>query len=200
MKHKLFWSVILGTLAVGLAFTSVTLAATHQPQSTSRSAVGLFQTAITPTATPTGSVVLPTATVTPTKLHPVASALAEHFGVPYEEIAGLHQQGLGFGVIARAYFMAENLDGVTADDLMAEFESGLGWGQIARSHDLHPGRGGRGGSVGVVMSGRGQNSSPSETTESLQAHPGNGHGPPDTPPGQEKKKNKENGNGNGRNK
>jgi hypothetical protein len=227
MKHKLFWSLVFGLLAVGLLFTSVTLAAPQQPPAEAGSTMKLFQTVLTPTATPTGSVMLPTPTPTgsvilptppPTNTftHPVAAALADYFGVPYAEIFDLHQEGLGFGGIARAYFMAEQLEDVTADELLEQFQSGTGWGQIAKQHGLHPGQNGRGGSVGTVMSGRGSpsdtlqttesaNNHPGrgngppgrggtsdtlQTTESVDTHPGRGNGPPNSPPGQDKKQDK----------
>ena len=128
MKHKLFWSLIFGVLAVGLLFTSVTLAAPQQPPVESAAEMKYFQTVLTPTATPTGSVILPTPPPTNTFTHPVAAALANHFDVPYAEIADLHQEGLGFGGIARAYFMAEQLADVTADELLdsVSIRRGLG--------------------------------------------------------------------------
>jgi len=166
MKRKLFWSLMLALLGLGMLFTSIALAAPNQPSSPAAKASFWLQevvtptNTVTPTVTPTGtSSISPTTTVSPTAettgTHPVATAMADHFEVTYAEIADLHTSGLGFGVIARAYFMAEQLEGVTPEDLLLEFQSGLGWGQIARLHELHPGRRGFGGSVGDIMSGKG---------------------------------------------
>ncbi|MBI1881193.1 MAG: hypothetical protein HYR94_23685, partial [Chloroflexi bacterium] len=42
-----------------------------------------------------------------TNQHPVAAALSEYFDVDYDEIMDLHEDGYGFGNIARAYFFAD---------------------------------------------------------------------------------------------
>jgi hypothetical protein len=97
--------------------------------------------------------------------HPVASAIAEYFAeyfdVDASEIAALHDEGLGFGVIAHAYFVARTLDvartlggTVTPDMVLDEFQAGKGWGEIIKDYGLHPGLAGRGGNLGGIMSGR----------------------------------------------
>ena len=39
--------------------------------------------------------------------HPVATRLADAFGVSYDEIMGWHCKGYGFGNIAKAYLLAQ---------------------------------------------------------------------------------------------
>ena len=63
----------------------------------------------------------------------------------------LHEEGLGFGVIAKAYFAAQKL-GIDPQLLLDEFNAGTGWGNIMKNHALHPGQG-RGNNLGAIMSG-----------------------------------------------
>ena len=73
------------------------------------------------------------------KEHPVASALAEYFGVDYDEVMGLHTEGNGFGNIVKAYFLKEKfgVDPVT----VLEDAHGSGWGNVMKEYGLHPGNG-----------------------------------------------------------
>jgi hypothetical protein len=71
--------------------------------------------------------------------HPVATALAEYFEVPYEEVMGLHLDGYGFGVITKAYFFADELDMEPAE--LLEAAHGTGWGNILKENGIHPGNG-----------------------------------------------------------
>lgn len=87
------------------------------------------------------------------KQHPVATAIAEYFEVPYEEIMGLHDDGYGFGNIAKAYFFAEKLNQMNIDmdgatlvapaDLLSEAHDS-GWGNVLKDNDIHPGAVGNG--------------------------------------------------------
>ncbi|MCB0172460.1 MAG: hypothetical protein KDJ97_18085 [Anaerolineae bacterium] len=87
------------------------------------------------------------------KQHPVAAAIAEYFDVPYDEIEGLHEDGYGFGNIAKAYFFAEKLNAMNIDmedatlvtpaDLLSEAH-GSGWGNVLKDNDIHPGAVGNG--------------------------------------------------------
>jgi hypothetical protein len=198
-------SLILGLVGFGLFLGSTALAASGQPPATPLARpVPLFDDPITDTGS-----ITPTVTAT----HPVASALAEYFHVPYAEIAALHEQGFGFGVIAHAYFIAQKLDdGTLPADLLAEFAGGKGWGVIMMEYKLHPGRAGRGGNLGTVMSGRQRGTdsvgdtwmppgqlkkNQGEDTDSLppghlrQTGEGGDQdegGPPTTPPGHDKDK------------
>ncbi len=61
----------------------------------------------------------------------VASAIAKHFGVGVDAVNRLHQQGLGYGEIARAYALAQ-MSGKSVSDLLALRASGQGWGEIAK--------------------------------------------------------------------
>ncbi|MBI5564490.1 MAG: hypothetical protein HY870_06320 [Chloroflexi bacterium] len=97
--------------------------------------------------------ITPTVTLTPTVpyTHPVASALSLYFHLPYTEVIALHEAGVGFGVIARAYMTAKASNGVLSPTQVLEmFQSGLGWGQFKRQYGIHPGGNGLGG----IMSGR----------------------------------------------
>lgn len=205
--RRLVLPLLLGLVGFGLFLGSTALAASGQPPATPLAGqVPLFDDPITDTESITPSVTLS---------HPVASALAEYFVVPYAEIAMLHEQGLGFGVIAHAYFIAQKLDdGTLPADLLAEFEAGKGWGVIMMEHKLHPGRAGRDGNLGTIMSGRQRGSdevgdtwmppgqlkkNQGEDMDSLppghlrQAGGGDDRdrgGPPTTPPGHDKDKGK----------
>jgi hypothetical protein len=76
------------------------------------------------------------------KEHPVASAIAEYFGVEYEEIKDLHDSGYGFGNIAKAYFFAEQL-GLTPDEMLLQAHES-GWGNVLKEYGIHPGSIGNG--------------------------------------------------------
>ena len=152
MKRAMF-SVLLGLLGLGIFFTSAALAAPGQPLSSAAEPVALFQVTITPTTEITS---------TPSNTHPVAAAIATHFSgvfsTTYEGVMALHEEGVGFGVIAKAYFAAQKL-GIDPQVLMDEFAAGTGWGQIMKNHGLHPGQAGRGGNLGNIMSGHGNGQS-----------------------------------------
>jgi hypothetical protein len=97
---------------------------------------------------------LPTTTIAPTSsfTHPVALAISKFFSVSvtYTQVMSMHQSGLGFGEIARAYMMAQS-SGKTVDELLAMRESGMGWGQIMKELSFKPG----GKNLGAIMSGHG---------------------------------------------
>ena len=185
MKRTVF-SILLGLLGLVLFFTSAALAAPGQPLASPAEPAALFQATITPTTEITS---------TTSHTHPVASAIAgffaEDFGVTYVDIMALHEEGLGFGVIAKAYFAAQKL-GIDPQVLLDEFASGKGWGEIMKENGLHPGRAGRGGNLGDIMSGH-VNSQTDPTGARI-------------PPGQLKKSNGQSGlddqagNGNGKDK
>lgn len=69
--------------------------------------------------------------------HPVATQLAESFGVSYAEIIGWHCAGFGFGEIARAYLLAD-ASGSPAQTYFDQKSAGMGWGQIVRDADVDP--------------------------------------------------------------
>ncbi len=97
--------------------------------------------------------ITPTVTLTPTvpHTHPVALAISIYFHLPYTEVLTLHDSGVGYGVIARAYMTAKASNGVLSPTQVLEmFQSGMGWGQFKRQYGIHPGGNGLGG----IMSGR----------------------------------------------
>ncbi|GAB4538667.1 MAG: hypothetical protein Kow0063_26730 [Anaerolineae bacterium] len=147
MLRRLLLPVLLGLIGFGLFFTSLAVAASEQPVAPPGGGPQL----------PLGDPITDTDSISPTTSisHPVASAIAEYFEVDYSEIATLHEEGLGFGVIAHAYFIAGTL-GISPTDVLAEFQAGTGWGEILKEYGLHPGLAGRGGNLGSIMSGRAQ--------------------------------------------
>ncbi len=205
---RVMLSLVLGLLGVGLLLTSVALAAPNKPLTLRAEPSYLFQDPISDTDTITDTDTLsdtdsisPTTTMT----HPVASKMAEYFEVDYSEIEGLHQDGFGFGVIARAYFVGEML-GITPTTLLDEFTSGTGWGVIMKEYELHPGLG-HDKNLGYIMSGRWRNDQDSSSLSTGTADhmpPGqlkksdeddgndHGHGPATTPPGHDNGKGKGN--------
>ncbi|MBI5962191.1 MAG: hypothetical protein HY863_01845 [Chloroflexi bacterium] len=101
--------------------------------------------------------------------HPVGSALSNFFtdllGVDYESIMTFHEDGVGFGVIAQALWLTNNLEGDTAtfEALLEAKQSGDystitladgstpdNWGDVVKSLK-------KGNNLGSVMSGRGEN-------------------------------------------
>lgn len=200
---RVMLSLVLGLLGVGLLLTSVALAAPNKPPTLRAEPSYLFHDPIsdTDTITDTDSI-SPTTTMT----HPVASKMAEYFEVDYSEIEGLHEDGFGFGVIARAYFVGEML-GITPTVLLDEFASGTGWGVIMKEYEL-----GHGKNLGYIMSGRWRNDQDGgylSTSSAGHMPPGQlkksdkgndddrGQGPPSTPPGHDKNKDKGNNGNNG---
>lgn len=120
----------------------------------------------------------------PVAQHPVASALANFFGVTYDEVFGLHEAGNGFGNIAKAYFFAEVI-GVTPADLLDQAH-GAGWGNVLKENGLHPGSVGQG-----VTPGK---DTVDQETDAV-------HGPDMAAPGNQSDKDKNNnGRGNGQDK
>jgi len=61
--------------------------------------------------------------------HPMASALAEKFGVTTEWVMGYFCDGYGMGAIMLA-LKTHELTGADADTLLADRASGMGWGAI----------------------------------------------------------------------
>lgn len=122
--------------------------------------------------------------------HPVGSALSDFFsgllGMDYETIMTYHEDGVGFGVIAQALWLTNNLDGDTAtfEALLEAKQSGDysaitladgttpdNWGDVVKSLK-------KGDNPGSVMSGKAENGE--DTSEDTAAEaattdaPGNG--------------------------
>ena len=137
--------------------------------------------------------------------HPVGSALADFFGdalgADYETIMAAHEDGVGFGVIARALWLTSELDGDT-DTFQALIDAKLSgdysaitladgstpdnWGDVVKSMK-------KGDNLGSVMSGKGEisdDSSIEEETVTTSETSGKDHG----------KGGKEHGHGGGHNK
>lgn len=69
------------------------------------------------------------------------------------DVVALRSDGLGWGGIAKAYFLAQ-LSGWDVDEIVALKVGGMGWGEIARVElDLPPGNHGQ--NLGLIVSGRG---------------------------------------------
>lgn len=62
-------------------------------------------------------------------VHPVATRLAERYGVTTEWVTGYYCQGYGMGQIMLALKTAE-ISGADPETLLAERAEGLGWGEI----------------------------------------------------------------------
>jgi len=133
-------------------------------------------------------VTINTADVIPTPeepQHPVGSALSNFFsgllGVDYDTIMSYHQDGAGFGVIAQALWLTNELGGDTStftalldakqsgdynNITLADGSTPSNWGDVVKSLK-------HGDNLGKVMSGN-DNSNNGQ---------GNGHGKPDNPSG-----------------
>lgn len=123
---------------------------------------------VPPTSTPVvTATVVPTSTKMLTRTHPVALAIASFFQVPVSETIALRSvPGMGFGNIARVYFLA-TATGTSISEIVALRESGLGWGQVAAELLVHPSSKGR--NLGVIMRSRAEQPPAGDTTESGQA-------------------------------
>ena len=81
--------------------------------------------------------------------HPVGSAIALFFNIPYTQVMALHDEGFGFGTIARAYLTALASGGVLSPTQLLEMrQAGVGWGQIMHEFGVHPGGNGLGSIMG----------------------------------------------------
>lgn len=118
----------------------------------------------------------PEPTEEPSVCHPVALLIGAMFGETCADIEAMHDSGIGFGVIGRAYLTAAALDGeVTAEQLIELHQSGAGWGEIMKQYDVHPG--GKG--LGAIMSGRFAGATPTPEPNSDGGwKPGNNSNPP----------------------
>lgn len=116
--------------------------------------------------------ITPTVTIT----NPVAAMIADFFDLDVAQVQAWHDEGLGYGEIARAYFLAELSDKSVAE-VMALYQGGLGWGEVAKTLGLAPGNKGR--NLGSIMSGRAVTE-----TQTMSGTVGTrGRGPKETPPG-----------------
>jgi hypothetical protein len=96
----------------------------------------------------TNNVLTSTLTNTLPMTHPVGIAIALFFNIPYTQVIALHDEGLGFGVIARAYLTALASGGVLSPTQLLEMhQAGVGWGQIKKDYGVHPG----GNALGTIL-------------------------------------------------
>jgi hypothetical protein len=119
--------------------------------------------------------------------HPVGSALADFFsgliGVNYETIMTYHEDGVGFGVIAKALWLTKNMDGDTAtfealldaklsgdysSIVLADGSTPDNWGDVVKSLK-------KGNNLGRVMSGKDKNNQDAAGQNVIEL-PANGHG------------------------
>jgi hypothetical protein len=148
---KVFLAVVLAVVAVVL-MTSIVMAA---PTSTSSVQINdVFES--------------PIITDTVPFTHPVGMMIAMFFHIPYTEVMTLHNEGLGFGEIARAYLTAQASGGVLTPEQVLEMrQAGMGWGQFKKEFGIHPG--GKG--LGSIMGNKSQSE---PTTPPLpEVKPGN---------------------------
>ncbi len=65
----------------------------------------------------------------------MGTAIARFFGIPYPDVMALHESGVGFGVIARAYMTAKFFNGqLTPREALELFQSGLGRATLLLYH------------------------------------------------------------------
>src|SRR5215210_7948542 len=68
--------------------------------------------------------------------NPVAQHIAEEFNVPVSEVEGYHDQGVGYGVLAQFYAIADGRCGgqasYTVDQLVQMQQQGMGMGDIRK--------------------------------------------------------------------
>jgi len=99
--------------------------------------------------------------------HPVGMAIALYFNIPYTQVMALHDEGLGFGEIARAYLTAAASGGrLTPEQVLEMRQDGMGWGQFKKEYGIHPG----GNGLGSIM---GNKPHPESTTPPPEVKPGN---------------------------
>ena len=142
--------IILLALSLIIGGASVVLAASAESSGAARPDVAARLNQEPP---PTD---VPTPTLT---IHPVGAAIAKFFDIAYTDVMTLHESGVGFGVIARAYMTAKFSDGqLTPEEVLELFQSGTGWGQIMKEYGVHPG--GKG--LGAIMRGHKEGKPPSD--------------------------------------
>ncbi|MFT3892569.1 MAG: hypothetical protein QM730_13110 [Anaerolineales bacterium] len=130
-------------------------------------------------------------------VHPISDLLASFFGADAQVVDGYHQDGFGFGVIAQALWMSQNLNGdaTTAGLILEAKKTGdysaftlpdgstpTNWGQFKKAVNDKKNN------LGIIVSGKADNDTTDTTDPSAQKDHGNG-----------KDKNKDKGNGNGNN-
>lgn len=90
-------------------------------------------TSIPPTPTTAPPPPAPTAPPgdTAEQQHPRGLAIADEYGVPYDEVMSWASQGYGFGDIDRAYGLSQE-SGSSVDEIFDMVKQGLSWGEIKK--------------------------------------------------------------------
>ena len=130
-------------------------------------------------------------------LHPIAVLLATYFGEESSVVNAYHQDGFGFGVIAQALWMSQNIneDASLAGDILQAKKDGdysaffpdgtenvpTNWGQFQKAMSE------RKNNLGVIVSDQAESEDTLNTSSTAEDEHGNG-----------KNKNKDKGKGNGR--
>jgi hypothetical protein len=75
--------------------------------------------------------------------HPIADRLSTYYGLDYDELMRMHEEGIGFGLVMKAYLVASTNPeaGLSGEELLEMRLSGLGWGEIWHETGAHPGQG-----------------------------------------------------------
>jgi hypothetical protein len=144
--------------------------------------------------------VIPDEPVEEEPVHPISALLASFFGMEGSEIDGYHEDGFGFGVIAQALWMAQNLNGdaTTAGLILEAKKTGdysaftlpdgstpTNWGQFKKAVSNKKNN------LGVIVSGKAEN----ETTDPAATQQEHGNGKDNN---NGKGKGKDNNNGKGK--
>ena len=149
---------------------------------------------VTSDSHPAGEEAAPATTISPTVsiTNPVAWAIGNFFSslvfsptytVTVQSVLDFHASGMGYGEIARCFFVAHSA-GVPPETILMlrQGEEKIGWGEIAKSLQLAPGNKGR--NLGGIRSGRVVTETQTMTdTVGVRAKPEKG--PEETPPGWE---------------
>lgn len=150
---------------------------------------------VTSNSHPVGEEAAPATTISPTVsiTNPVATAIANFFSslvftptytVTVQSVLDFHASGMGYGEIARCFFVAR-FAGVSPDKILAmrqgEGDEKAGWGVIMREYGFGPGKDSN---LGAIRSGRAVTETQTMTdTVGVRAKPEKG--PKETPPGWE---------------
>lgn len=70
--------------------------------------------------------------------HPVLQAYADEFEISYDTVLGWFCAGNGVGEIGRALLIAAQVEGVTAEELLAMRAAGESWGAIKKMFEVEP--------------------------------------------------------------
>lgn len=154
MHAKWFYAILMA--AAFSSFAAMTVVAAP-PSNSPGSPLLQATTTSTPTLVGTPSVtstITATATTTST-LSPgndkIAHAIADYFGVGFDEVLDIHEQAHGWGQVFFVFALAQQT-GDSPDEIWAMFEEGQGWGQIVMGLGLKPGN--KRNNLGAAVSGK----------------------------------------------